>query len=99
MRGNILSTNKMKEKKIKIPYRGRRKYLNFEVDYSFERLIFTFQYNSEKRITWSVEKDRVRSYPNFHKMSNRDLHEYYANTILPQMRDYFNFMTHWGLKQ
>ena len=90
----------MKEKeKPKIPYRGRRKYLNFEVDYSFKRLIFTFQYNSEKRITWSVDKDRVRSYPNFHKMTNTELHEYYTNTILSQMRDYFNFMTHWGLKQ
>ena len=90
----------MKEKeKPKIPYRGRRKYLNFEVDYSFERLIFTFQYNNHEHLTWSVDSSRVRSYPNFHKMTNKDFREYYTNTILPQMRDYFNFMAHWKLTQ
>jgi hypothetical protein len=67
--------------------------MNFEVDYSMDRLIFTFSYGQDKKISWLVDKPYVTSYPNFQKMNKNDLHIYYTHSILPQMREYFNFMT------
>ena len=80
-----------KDKVVRIPYIGKRRYKNFEVDYSMERLIFTFFYGQDKKISWLVDKPYVTSYPNFQKMNENDLHIYYTHTILPHMRDYFKF--------
>jgi hypothetical protein len=82
----------MKEKRVKIPYIGKRRYSNLEVDYSMKRIIFTFEYAEDKTISWSVGKSRVKSYPNFHSLSEYDMWWFYNYTILPQMRQYFNFM-------
>ena len=79
-----------KKKKIRIPYKGTRTYKNFTVVYSMEGLLFSFEYAKDKKLEWTVDKDRVTSYPNFQKMTERDLYTYYTYTILPQMRQYFN---------
>jgi hypothetical protein len=67
--------------------------MNFEVEYSMEKLVFTFWYGQGKKISWLVDKPYVTSYPNFQKMNTSDIHRYYTHVILPQMREYFNFYT------
>lgn len=80
------------------PYIGTRRYKNFTVDYSMERLVFSFEYSKGNVISWTVDKDRILEYPNFQKMSKHDLWVYYVYTILPQMREYFNFMSWYELQ-
>jgi hypothetical protein len=81
-----------KKKVVRIPYEGVRTYKNFTVAYSMKGLLFSFEYAKGEKIEWTVDKDRVTSYPNFQKMSERDLYTYYTYTILPQMTMYFNVM-------
>ena len=87
-----------KKKKIRIPYEGIRTYKNFTVVYSMKGLFFSFEYADGKKIEWTVDKDRVTSYPNFQKMTKDDLYVYYMYTILPQMTMYFNMITWYSMK-
>ena len=82
-----------KKKVVRIPYEGVRTYKNFTVVYSMKGLLFSFEYADGKKIEWTVDKDRVISYPNFQKMTEHDLYVYYTYVILPQMTQYFNMMT------
>ncbi|AGE56215.1 hypothetical protein PBCVNEJV1_186R [Paramecium bursaria Chlorella virus NE-JV-1] len=84
----------MKKEKIRVPYVGVIKYENLEIDYSMERLLFSFEYAKDKRISWIVEKPYVLAYPNFQKMTEYELWWFYNYTIVPQMRGYFNFINH-----
>ena len=88
----------MKEQKKRIPYIGVRKYGNLIVDYSMERIIFTFFYARDRTISWTIDKPYVTAYPNFQKMSDDDMHDYYVRVILPAMRNYFNFMTFYKMR-
>jgi len=81
-----------KKKVVRIPYEGVRTYKNFTVVYSMKGLLFSFEYAEGKKMEWTVDKDRVTSYPNFQKMTERELYTYYTYTILPQMQQYFNVM-------
>lgn len=87
-----------KKKVVRIPYEGIRTYKNFTVVYSMNGLHFSFEYAEGKKIEWTVDKDRVTSYPNFQKMTKHDLYVYYMYTILPQMTMYFNYMTWHSMK-
>lgn len=88
----------MKEKKKRIPYIGVRKYENLIVDYSMERLIFMFFYARDRKISWTIDKPYVTAYPNFQKMPEDEMHDYYVRVILPAMRNYFNFMTFYKMR-
>ena len=85
-----------KEIKPLIPYKGVRKYHNFEVDYSLQRLIFTLRFG-EQKLSWSVPEKYVRSYPNFRKMSEYDMWKYYSFHVLPQVKQYYEFMDWYNL--
>lgn len=89
----------MEKEKVRIPYIGIRTYKNFTVVYSMKGLLFSFEYAEGKKIEWTVDKDRVISYPNFQKMTEHDLYVYYTYVILPQMRQYFNMMNWHFTKQ
>ena len=79
------------QKKIRKPYKGIRKFHNFTVDYSMERLIFTVDVGKEK-LKWQVNKEYVRSYPNFQKIDEYELWEYYTYHVLPQIKQYYKFI-------
>ncbi|AGE53834.1 hypothetical protein PBCVNEJV4_268R [Paramecium bursaria Chlorella virus NE-JV-4] len=78
-------------KKIRKPYRGVRTFHNFTVDYSMERLIFTVDVGTEK-LKWQVDKEYVRSYPNFQKISDYEMWEHYTYHVLPQIKQYYAFI-------
>jgi hypothetical protein len=78
-------------KKIRKPYKGVRKLYNFTVDYSMERLIFTVDVGTEK-LTWQVDKSYVRAYPNFQKISDYELWEHYSYHVLPQVKQYYEYI-------
>jgi hypothetical protein len=80
----------------KIPYRGERTIDDFKVEYSMQRIIFTVYYKGQK-LSWEVGKLFVKNYPNFHRISERDLHEFYDNYILPKVHEYFKFMNHYAM--
>ena len=79
------------EKKVRKPYKGIRKLNNFTVDYSMERLIFTVDTGKDK-LKWQVNKEYVRAYPNFNKISDYELWEHYTYHVLPQIKQYYAYM-------
>ncbi|APC25605.1 hypothetical protein BST79_gp092 [Only Syngen Nebraska virus 5] len=79
------------QKKIRKPYRGIRTFHNFTVDYSMDRLIFTVDTGKEQ-LKWQVNKEYVRAYPNFQKISDYEMWEHYVYHVLPQIKQYFEFM-------
>lgn len=85
------SMNTPPPKKIRKPYRGIRKLDNFTIDYSMERLIFTVDTGKEK-LRWKVDKSYVTSYPNFQKISDYDLWKHYTYHVLPQIKQYYEYI-------
>ena len=86
---DVMSTTQ--KQKVRRPYKGIRKFHNFTVDYSMDRLIFTVDTGKDK-IQWQVNKEYVRAYPNFAKISDYELWEHYVYHVLPQIKQYYEFM-------